>query len=107
MTLDLTMMCFGYIVFSLLSIVVLLVIFILTVYKMETWLIFNPKQKFALLPKSVWNMKSKNYCQTLIWFCWYWDSGEHYSKTKYYRLTDDEEQPMQWHRFIRTSTNSW
>ena len=74
---------------------------------MKTWYIFNPKQKFALLPKSVWNMKCKNYYNGLIWLCWYWDSGEAPFNSKYYRLTNDEEAPMEWHRFTRTYTNSW
>lgn len=107
MTLDTIMMYFGYVVFIFLSLGTLLIISLLLLLEMEKWYIFSPKQKFALLPKSVWNMKCKDYHESIIWLCWYWDSGKEFSNTKYYRLSDYEEPSMQWHRFTRTSTNTW
>ena len=69
------------------------------------------KQKFAWLPKMVWNMKTKDYRYTLIWLCWYWDDGSN-EKDKpscYHRLSDDPyEDTRLWDRHrVRSTTNLW
>jgi len=66
------------------------------------------KEKFAWLPKVVWNMKSKHCRHTIIWLCWYWDTGEDKYKINFYRLSEDpNEPPMQYNRYLRTNTNKW
>lgn len=101
------MMYFGYIVFIFLSICFLAISILFITLSITQWNMFNPKQKFALMPKRVWNMRNKHYYSGLIWLCWYWDCGEAPSNAKYYRLTDEDEHPMSWHRFTRTFTNTW
>lgn len=65
-------------------------------------------EKFAWLPKRVWNMKRQHYRYTYVWFGWYWDSGEQTCKTNFYRLSDDPyETPMQLNRYCRSNTNKW
>jgi len=64
-------------------------------------------QRFAWLPKIVWDMKAKDYEYKVIWLCWYWDDGENNSEDSYYRLTDEDEPPMTDKRYIRTITNTW
>ncbi|MDD3450950.1 hypothetical protein [Sulfurimonas sp.] len=64
-------------------------------------------QKFAFLPKIVWTMKTRDYHYGIIWLCWYWDEGKQNNTTSYYRLTDDNEEPMKSHRYLRTHTNRW
>lgn len=63
-------------------------------------------QRFAWLPITVWNMKTKDFEYTFIWLCWYWDTGKQNSSTLY-RLTDEDKPPMMSHRFLRTNTNRW
>jgi len=66
------------------------------------------KEKFAWLPKRVWNMKSRNYKYTIIWLCWYWDDRESKCEINFYRLSEDPyETPMQHKRYCRTNTNKW
>ena len=65
-------------------------------------------QKFAFLPKFVWDMQTKDYHWEIIRLCWQWDTGKQDDKKSYYRLTDDDnEEPMKFHRYLRTHTNRW
>ena len=65
-------------------------------------------QQFAWLPTKVWNMKTRDFYYSYIWFCWYWDSGNRHKGLRLYRLTDDPyEQPLKNHPFVRTTTNRW
>ena len=66
------------------------------------------KQRLALLPKRVWNMKTRHFYYQYIWFVWFWDDGTDESDAKHYRLSDDiNEKPMTHHRYVRTHTNRW
>lgn len=66
------------------------------------------KQSFAWLPKKAWNTKKRHYRYKWIWLVWYWDDGEPKSNAKFYRLSDNpDEPPMQHHRYIRSNTNRW
>jgi len=106
MIFDIIMMYFGYTVFIVLCLCAFIVLLLIVLLNMEQWKMFNPKQKFTLFPKRVWNMRGKNYYNGLVWLCWYWDCG-YDSNTKYFRLTYESEAPMRHHRFTRTYTNSW
>ena len=68
------------------------------------------KQKFAWKPTRVWNMKTKHYRYTWIWFAWYWmDKDEPDKPSGYHRLSDDPyEDTRIWTRNkTRMNSNRW
>lgn len=63
------------------------------------------KQKFAWIPKLVWNMKTKHYKYTWIWFCWYWEKN-YDSDARFFSLVEKDNVLMLHHRLTRIN-NYW
>lgn len=64
-------------------------------------------QKFAWKPTVVWDMQTKDFRFRIIWLCWYWDCGDDKSNIELYRLTDEDEAPITYKRYVRTNNNRW
>ena len=66
------------------------------------------RQKFAWLPKRVWNTKNKkhfHFCH--IWLCWYWDCDYGGEDTSFFRLANEPESAGSFKRYTRNHNNLW